>query len=222
MPAFDAVCFQVNPYAIGKVIADRLPPRPPKQSGAVLKSIPELQALLAGITAHVSRMFGCRMYLRLDKSSYRVQTPDGDGALYLHQDYMPLQDPVTRRLHFDGGVKKFLVGLKEGLPKLTDPTQEPSATVWLPLDGIDEHTPTLALCPVTPPYFIPHKTDEAGYAILADDTGWKHWPLVEVTQLPRGYGIVFGPLTLHKSAVHTHHSKSRRSMDLRFLPRPMK
>lgn len=220
--AFSVVPVPVPTWSIVSVITNRLPQRPPGQTGAVLKDVPELQTIMVPLTAMISRMFGCKMYLRLDKSSYRLQPPDGDGALPLHQDYIPLQDPITSRFHWGKGIKHTLIALKEGLPYLSDPTQEPSCTVWLPLTPIDRHTPTLEASPVLPFRFIPHKTDAAGYAILADDTGYRNWPLAEFSQMPSGYGVLMHPLTLHRSAIRPHHTKERRSMDLRFLPRPQK
>ncbi len=222
MPAFEVIRVPFSHYAVHNAIIGRLPSTPPRQSGAVLKDVPELQIIFAQLTAMVSGHFNRRMYLRLDKSSYRLQTPDGEGALPLHQDYIPLTDPVTSRFHFNGGIKKFLVGLKEGLPKLTDPATEPCCTVWLPLCEIDGATPTLEVCPLPPPKFIKHKTDAAGYAVLSSPADFDYLPMCEITQMPFGYGVMFGPLTLHRSCVRSTHTKERRSMDLRFLPRPMR
>lgn len=200
----------------------RLPRGADGQSGRCLDRAPQLSVMLADVTYKISRWFDRPMYLRLDKSSCRTQPPDGAGKLGLHQDYMPLQDTIISRFHFDGGIKKFLVGLKEGLPYLTDPAHEPCCTVWLPLFGIDESTPTLEISPVAAPDFIPHKTDPAGYAVLRDEADYAaNIKLDRLWTIPSGTGVVFGPLTLHRSCCLPLHTKTRISMDLRFLPRSM-
>lgn len=213
--------FNFRPDDIIRVVT-ALPPGPDGQSGRCLKEAPVLSAMLADVTAKVSMLFDRPMYLRLDKSSCRIQPPNGAGKLGLHQDYLPMQDVLTSRLHFDGGFKKFIVGLKEGLPYLTNPAREPCCTVWLPLHDIDEQTPTLEISRVAAPDFIPHKTDPAGYAVLRDEGDYAaNVKLDRLSSLPQGRGVIFGPLTLHRSCVLPHHTKSRTSMDLRFLPRRM-
>lgn len=209
-PAFDIIPNAVSSAAVAPIFDDiipRLPSAQPKQSGRVLTSVPQLGVHLAQLTDTISRKFGRRMFLRLDKSSYRVQPPDPTTALALHQDCVALQELV---------LKPF----RRSTYRHTDPAKESCCTVWVPLVDIGEFTPTLEVCPCLPPEgFIPHAPDGAGYLILADDTGYKRWPMVSFTQLGAGTGVFLTSLTLHRSCVRPWHTRTRTSFDLRFLPR---
>lgn len=184
---------------------DEDPPMQTGQSGSVLAGTYHLESLLEPLRQRISDRFACKMYLRLDKSSYRRQPPDGRGALPLHQDYIALRE--LRTVPYIGHYH-------------SDPLREPCCTVWMPLNDIDEKTPTLQVCPRLPSGYIEHKSDAAGYAVLADSAEYEGWPLYTISQLPAGWGVVFGPLTLHRSYARPWHTATRRSFDLRFFPTP--
>lgn len=210
-PAFEIVPNAIPNEAIASIynsIVVDLPPQQPKQSGSVLTRFHKLYALLRPLEETISRKFGRRMFLRLDKSSYRTQLPTGEGALALHQDHVALQELV---------LKPF----RRSTYRHTDPAKEPCCTVWVPLVDIDDETPTLEVCPVLHS-FIPHKADQAGYLVVDE----KLTPipgdlsLVTMSSLSAGTGVFLTSLTLHRSCVRPWHTKTRTSFDLRFLPRP--
>jgi len=133
---------------------------------------------------------GIRPGMRLLPSSCRLQTPDGAGALELHQDAGVI----------GGG---------------TNPN--PMQVIWLPLTPIDDATPSLEICPIIPPRHYWHQPDAAGYHITREADAAK-MPLVAITKMNLGDIIVMSPYALHRSYVRPWHTKERLSLDLRFLP----
>jgi hypothetical protein len=215
LTAHDFPAFDIIPNALASgdiafiynsIVAD-LPPAHPKQSGSVLTRLNKLYALLRPLEDTISRKFGRRMFLRLDKSSYRTQLPSGEGALALHQDYIPLQELLLKRF-------------RRSTHYRTDPAKEPCCTVWVPLVDIDDFTPTLEVSPLAPAYFVPHRADDAGYLIASHPMEFEGQPLVAMTRLAAGTGVFLTSLTLHRSCVRPWHTRTRTSFDLRFLPRP--
>jgi hypothetical protein len=214
-PAFDLIPNAIPSAAISNIynniIAD-LPASLPGQSGAVLtKFNNKLHTLLRPLEDTISRKFHRRMYLRLDKSSYRTQLPSGEAALSLHQDYLALRDVR----------KKWLRRPHTPWHYYSDPAKESCCTVWVPLVDIDEVTPTLEVCSRLPRGFVEHKPDAAGYLIIlsAAAAALANDPLVAFTRLAAGTGVFLTSLTLHRSCVRPWHTRTRTSFDLRFLPR---
>lgn len=210
LPAFDIIPDAISPASLPvlhDLFINDVPPPLPGQSGSELTHLVHLAPLFEPLRQVISHRFGCSMYLRLDKSSYRVQTPDACGALALHQDYLPLRELILPRW-------------RRSTYKHTDPAREPCCTVWIPMRAIDEQTPTLQVCTRLPGGYVPHVPDKVGYQVLEDPTGYENWPLVTVSQLPAGYGVFLTSLTLHRSCVRPWHTRTRRSLDLRFFPRP--
>lgn len=187
------------------LLINEAPPPKHGQSGAHLDGLYHFARYLTALERRISARYRCRMYLRLDRSSYRLQPPDGIGALALHQDYDALREPRQGPLRG---------------PHMSEPDREPCCTVWIPLTDIDEETPTLQVCTRVPDRYITHKADDNHYAVLRYDGGYRDWPMITFTQLPAGAGIVFGPLTLHRTCVRPWHTKTRRSLDLRFSAFP--
>jgi hypothetical protein len=208
-PPFDILPQAIGPWVM-KVLVESLErersPPTTGQSGAVLDGMSSFAHYLKPLEESVSARYRCRMYLRFDRSSYQVQPPDGVGKLELHQDYDALRE-LRRELftsnHF-----------------MSHPPDEPCCTVWVPLTDIDEETPTLQLSPRVPDEYLEHRADPAGYAIIDRASAYEDWPMVTISQLRAGDGVIFGPLTLHRSFVRPWHTKTRRSFDLRFTAYP--
>lgn len=211
LPVFDLIPGALPGETIAPIyerIVQDLPPPTPGQSGQVLASMHHLAAYFERLREHISDRLRCYMYLRLDKSSYRTQEPVQEKSLALHQDYVALQER-----------RKWLFGLRA---YYSDPATEPSCTVWVPLCDVDEYTPTLEVCTRLPGSFLEHKGDAVGYSVVADSEPYKPplWPMKEFSMLSAGTGVFLTALTLHRTCVRPHHTKTRRSFDLRFLTTP--
>lgn len=208
-------------------IAGRLPPSLPGQSGVLLESCPHVEQYFDALTKTVSDFYDRPMYARIDKSSYRVQHPTTDGALALHQDYdalkelryrRPLRNPIgaLQRYRKD---RSFNAAFPRE-PYVSEPDKEPCCTVWVPLTDIDEFTPTLEMSPLLPDGYQKHMPDAAKYSVIADQKQFADYPMLQITNLAAGWGILLTPLTLHRTCVRPWHIKVRHSLDLRFLPTP--
>lgn len=128
-----------------------------------------------------------KLTLRLNMSSCRIQEPTV-GALSLHQDYVAMEKSGSK------------------MPV--------SVTVWIPLDDIDDYTPTLELCPELTHIMHPHIRDENRYAVMEKEVDCS---LVSLTRIKAGTGVLISPLCMHRSSVKPWHTKIRHSLDLRFV-----
>jgi hypothetical protein len=178
-----------------------------EQSGFNLSLIPEIGRWLMPLEEFVSDRLGTRVPLRLDRSSCRTQVPNGIGKFALHQDVAAFAD--TRRT------------LLPPFAKPANTVHRPHCVIWLPLCAIDDETPTLQACPRLPQTILAHEADKAGYSILIDQneetiSRWAQAPLV-INRMNPGDGVLMSGLTVHGTFVSPSHTKTRRSLDLRFL-----
>lgn len=162
-------------------------PHHPKQNGSELTNS-GLERELGYLSEQVSEIYECKMEPKLNASSYRIQEPT-KAAFALHQDY-------------------------EALKKVCDPLKDKCCTVWIPLVDIDNYTPTLEISPreYAP---LPHIRDELNYAIINPNIVYV-CPLVSITDLRAGTGVLLDPFEIHRSCVQPWHTKTRQSLDIRF------
>lgn len=198
-------------------------PRVKGQTGFALNNVPGIEKYFASATALVSRHFGRKMYLRLARSSYREQLPDGTSALALHQDFDALTEMRKQRgvwinfgLH-EHNRKAWLRSYIWPVVAPSDPGSEDCCTVWCPLVDIDEATPSLELSPQLPLDRVDMVGDANGYSVVVDQKPFQNWPLVALTRLKAGDAVIMSPLTLHRSYVRPWHTRTRYSVDLRFF-----
>lgn len=160
----------------------------PGQTGIRLLGVKsEIKALLR-LEDICSDILDQRMKLYFDRSSCRLQRPDGKGKLGLHQDEIAL---------------------------LAKEPNQPRMVAWVPLCDIDDETPTLEICPIRLDNFLPHRTDEFSYSVLKHDP---KLPLVSLSKLILGDVVWMHSTTIHGSSIKPWHTKTRLSLDLRFLP----
>ncbi len=201
-------------------------PSVPKQTGFPLHRVAGVEVFFASLTRSVSRHFNRQMHLRLDCSSYRVQPPNSDSALQLHQDWDALtiwrkgRGKWVELGNWRNNCKHWLRSWIWPVEYLSTPGQECCCTVWMPLVTIDEATPSLELSPQLPPGRVEMVGDDNGYSVVTDAKAFRDWPLVALTHLAAGDGVVFGPRTLHRTYVRPWHTKTRHSVDLRFFSQP--
>lgn len=193
MPApfrhFEVIRYALEPQRIEDIrqLVLRVIPGNEGQNGFQLSKVPPAGGLLQPLELMASQWVGSRVKLRLDKSSCRVQRPDGFGKLGLHQDWAAL------------GV---------------DPNAVPCCVIWLPLQSIDQQTPTISIALEPQPKMLPHTRDASGYSVLGDGIDWMRIPILP---LDAGDAVIFTGLTIHGTVVYPSHTKTRISLDLRFI-----
>ncbi len=162
------------------------------QSGYSLEEIPHLRTMLMPVQAAAEDLGAYqKLYWHSYKSVYRKMHSLNTVPLGYHQD----------------------VTILDVEPELIPKTR----VVWLPLQPIDYKTPTIAISLYENDRVLDHCIDEVGYSVLADPLQ-QAWPMIIMVPLDQGDAVVFTGLTVHCTYALPSHTKSRASLDLRYLP----
>lgn len=192
-PPFEVVEDVVRDDEIARmngILADA-EPEIPGQSGVCLKAFPNLEAFLGRVKKVIAQRY----------RKLFVPAPE----LRLELSSFRIQKPSGAgklRLHHDGHIAADMV-----------------CTVWLPLCAIDLRTPSLECSGAVLREPLEHKTDELGYSVMVDEQAWPDQFMRPLLLIPQGGIVILTPLCLHRSYVRPWHTKTRRSLDLRFFSR---